>query len=75
MSFINDAIAERLGGRKFGKETEIYKFERIKRAKDEAKRNHPDVTLIDMGVGEPDQPADAGIVEALSQEAGKPDNR
>jgi LL-diaminopimelate aminotransferase len=68
-------IAERLGGIKFGKETEIYKFEKIKRAKAEAKRSNPNTPLIDMGVGEPDKPACEGIVKVLSNEAGKPDNR
>ena len=58
MNFIDDKIAERLGGRQFGKSTTIYKFEMIKRAKDEAIKNHPDIPIIDMGVGEPDSPAD-----------------
>ena len=68
-------VAERLGGEQFGKSTEIYKFEKIKRAKDEAMRTHPDIPIIDMGVGEPDRPADPGIVQALSEEAGKSENR
>ncbi|MEE8320710.1 MAG: LL-diaminopimelate aminotransferase [Gammaproteobacteria bacterium] len=68
-------IAERLGGEKFGKSTEIYKFEKIKRAKEEAIRNNPDIPLIDMGVGEPDSPADPGVASVLAQEAGKPENR
>lgn len=75
MDFFEDLIAERLGGRQFGKSTEIYKFEKIKRAKDAAKKMHPDVALIDMGVGEPDIPADHGVVTRLSEEAGKPENR
>jgi len=68
-------VAERLGGKQFGKSTEIYKFEKIKRAKAEAKKRHPETELIDMGVGEPDQPADNEIVRILSKEAGKPENR
>jgi LL-diaminopimelate aminotransferase len=74
-NFFDDKIAERLGGRNFGKSTAIYKFELIKRAKAEAKKVHPGVDLIDMGVGEPDWPADNLVVKALSEEAGKPDNR
>ncbi|MBW1984197.1 MAG: LL-diaminopimelate aminotransferase, partial [Deltaproteobacteria bacterium] len=68
-------VAERLGGKQFGKSTEIYKFEKIKRAKEEARKKHPNVPIIDMGVGEPDQPADSGIVQVLSEESGKAGNR
>jgi LL-diaminopimelate aminotransferase len=74
-AFIDDKISERLGGINFGKSTAIYKFELIKRAKAAAKLAHPDVTLIDMGVGEPDWPADELVVKVLSEEAGKPENR
>jgi LL-diaminopimelate aminotransferase len=73
--FFNDKISERLGGANFGKSTAIYKFELIKRAKAAAKAAHPGTGLIDMGVGEPDWPADNLIVKALSEEAGKPENR
>jgi LL-diaminopimelate aminotransferase len=75
MNFFDDKIAERLGGINFGKSTQIYKFELIKRAKAAAKKEHPDIPLIDMGVGEPDWPADPLVVQTLSQEAGKPENR
>jgi LL-diaminopimelate aminotransferase len=74
-NYFDDKIAERLGGTGFGKSTVIYKFELIKRAKAAAKKAHPDVSLIDMGVGEPDWPADAIVVKALAEEAGKPENR
>jgi LL-diaminopimelate aminotransferase len=75
MSFFDSKIAERLGGQTFGTSTEIYKFELIKRAKAEAKRAHPEISLIDMGVGEPDWPADPIVVQTLASEAGKPENR
>ena len=68
-------VAERLGGRQFGKSTEIYKFEKIKRAKDAAANKFPNIPIIDMGVGEPDAPADPGIVEVLAAEAAKKENR
>jgi LL-diaminopimelate aminotransferase len=74
-NFFDDKIAERLGGNGFGKSTVIYKFELIKRAKAAAKKAHPDISLIDMGVGEPDWPADEIVVKALAEEAGKPENR
>ncbi len=74
-NFFDDKISERLGGINFGKSTVIYKFELIKRAKAAAKKTHPNVPLIDMGVGEPDWPADNLVVNALAEEAGKPENR
>jgi LL-diaminopimelate aminotransferase len=74
-NFFDDKISDRLGGLNFGKSTVIYKFELIKRAKAAAKKAHPELNLIDMGVGEPDWPADNLVVKALSEEAGKPENR
>jgi len=73
--FFDDKISERLGGKSFGKSTVRYKFELIKRAKAAARKAHPDLPLIDMGVGEPDWPADEIVVRALAEEAGKPENR
>jgi LL-diaminopimelate aminotransferase len=74
-TFIQEQFASRFGGANYGKDTNIYKFEKIKRAKAAAKQAFPDVELIDMGVGEPDEMADAGIVAKLAEEAAKPENR
>lgn len=74
-SFIQTLFAERLGGKNFGKDTKIYKFEKIKRAKRAAIAAHPGVELIDLGVGEPDEMAFPGVVDSLRVEAGKPENR
>jgi LL-diaminopimelate aminotransferase len=74
-SFIQELFAERIGGKKFGKEDKIYKFEKIKRAKREALKNNPGVELIDLGVGEPDEKAFSVVIEALKCEAEKPENR
>jgi LL-diaminopimelate aminotransferase len=74
-TFIQEQFAARIGGANYGKDTNIYKFEKIKRAKAAAKKAFPNVELIDMGVGEPDEMADAGIVAKLAEEAGKPENR
>jgi LL-diaminopimelate aminotransferase len=74
-SYIQDLFAERIGGKRYGKDTAIYKFEKIKRAKRAAKEANPDGELFDLGVGEPDAMADAGIVETLYAEARKPENR
>src|SRR5271155_3725300 len=74
-SYIQDLFAERIGGKRYGKDTAIYKFEKIKRAKRAAKEANPDAELFDLGVGEPDAMADAGIVEMLRAEVRKPENR
>jgi LL-diaminopimelate aminotransferase len=74
-SYIQDLFAERIGGKRYGKDTTIYKFEKIKRAKRAAKEANPDTELFDLGVGEPDAMADAGIVEMLRSEVRLPENR
>lgn len=74
-SYIQNLFAERIGGSRFGKDTEIYKFEKIKRAKQAALRAHPGSEIIDMGVGEPDEMAFAEVVQKLHEEAQKPENR
>jgi LL-diaminopimelate aminotransferase len=74
-TYIQTHFAERIGGADYGKDTNIYKFEKIKRAKAAAKLAFPDVELIDMGVGEPDEMADPQIVAKLAEEAAKPENR
>ncbi len=74
-SYIQELIAERIGGNQFGKSTVIYKFEKIKRAKRAAMEARPDVPIIDMGVGEPDAMADELVVGRLIEEAKKWENR
>jgi LL-diaminopimelate aminotransferase len=74
-SYLQDLFAERIGGKRYGKDNAIYKFEKIKRAKRAALQANPDTELFDLGVGEPDAMADAGIVETLYEEARKPENR
>lgn len=73
--YIQELFAERIGGNQYGKSTAIYKFEKIKRAKKAAKKANPDVELIDMGVGEPDEMAFPVVVKALQDAAAKPENR
>ncbi len=75
MSFLQESFADRIGGINYGKSTEIYKFEKIKRAKRAALLAHPDSTLIDMGVGEPDEMAFPEVVAALCAAAKDPANR
>ena len=74
-TYIQNLYAERIGGKSYGKGTEIYKFEKIKRAKRAALAAHPGAELIDMGVGEPDAMAFPDCIEALHQAALKPENR
>ncbi len=74
-SYIQSLFADRIGGRMFGREQKIYKFEKIKRAKRAALAAHPGSELIDFGVGEPDEMAFPGVVRTLQVEAEKPENR
>jgi len=74
-SYIQNQFADRLGGDQFGKDTKIYKFEKIKRAKRAALTANPGKELFDLGVGEPDAMADSGVVNVLKLEAEKPENR
>ena len=73
--FLQNNIAERIGGNMFGKDSTIYKFEKIKRAKKAATEANPNIPLIDMGVGEPDEMAYHAVVDKLTEEAAKWGNR
>lgn len=68
-------FAERIGGAGYGKGTEIYKFEKIKRAKRDALAKFPDRKLLDFGIGENDEMADAEVRDCLKREVDKPENR
>jgi len=68
-------LARRLVEAGLGGDATAFKFEAIKRAKAAAVAASPGVPLIDMGVGEPDRPADARVVARLAAEAGLPENR
>src|SRR5450755_1336774 len=74
-SYIQNLFAERIGGKLYGKSTEIYKFEKIKRAKRAALAANPGAELIDMGVGEPDEMAFPESIAALAKAAGSSENR
>ena len=68
-------FADRIGGAGYGKGTEIYKFEKIKRAKRKALADHPDRKLLDFGIGENDDMAAAVVRDRLRAEADKVENR
>lgn len=74
-SFIQTTYAERIGGKIFGIEDKIYKFEKIKRAKAAALKANPGGELIDLGVGEPDEMAFPGVVETMQEECARWENR
>ncbi len=74
-SYIQNLFAERIGGSNYGKSTAIYKFEKIKRAKAAARQARPELPLIDLGVGEPDEMAFPEVVKKLQDEAARPENR
>lgn len=68
-------FAERLGGVNYGKGTEIYKFEKIKRAKRAVLAAHPQRQLLDFGIGENDDMADPLVREVAKREIDKLENR
>ena len=72
---VQKLFAERIGGATFGTKNEIYKFEKIKRAKAAARAARPTVELLDFGVGEPDQMAPVPIRRALKKAVDDPANR
>lgn len=74
-SYIQNLFADRIGGSNYGKNDTLYKFEKIKRAKLAAIEKNPGLPLIDLGVGEPDAPAELPIIDVLYQEALNPLNR
>ena len=68
-------FADRIGGAAYGKGSEIYKFEKIKRAKRQALAEHPERKLLDFGIGENDDMADESVRASLTREANKVENR
>ena len=74
-NYIQSLFANRLGGDLFGKDTKIYKFEKIKRAKETALAQNPGKELFDLGVGEPDEMAFPGVVSKMQNEIENPENR
>jgi LL-diaminopimelate aminotransferase len=68
-------FADRIGGAGYGRGTEIYKFEKIKRAKRAALAAHPERRVLDFGLGENDDMADPMVREVAKGEIDNPDNR
>src|SRR2546425_2909140 len=68
-------FADRIGGANYGKGTEIYKFEKIKRAKRAAVRAHPERRVLRFGIGEKDDLAPAPARGGPYTEGDKPADR
>ena len=73
--YFQQLFADRIGGPNYGKGTEIYKFEKIKRAKRKALAEHPERKLVDFGIGENDEMAAASVRRVMAAEIDKPENR
>src|SRR5688572_6156845 len=73
--YFQKLFAERIGGANYGKGTEIYKFEKIKRAKRKALAENPDRKLIDFGIGENDSLAPESVRARMSTEINRLENR
>ncbi len=68
-------FADRIGGANYGKGNDIYKFEKIKRAKRAVMTAHPERAILDFGIGENDDMADPLVREVAKQEIDKLENR
>jgi len=73
--YFQKLFAERIGGQDYGKGTEIYKFEKIKRAKRQALADNPERPLLDFGIGENDEMAPESVRRIMAAEINRPENR
>ena len=73
--WFQDQFAQRIGGAMYGKDTAIYKFEMIKRAKRKALADHPERTMLDFGIGENDEMAPESVRSTMHHEIDQPENR
>ncbi|MCL2744657.1 MAG: LL-diaminopimelate aminotransferase [Planctomycetaceae bacterium] len=73
--YFQKLFAERVGGINYGKSSEIYKFEKIKRAKRQAIKDFPDRPLLDFGIGENDAAADEEVRTVMAHQINLPENR
>jgi LL-diaminopimelate aminotransferase len=73
--YFQQLFAQRIGGPQYGKGTEIYKFEKIKRAKRKALAEHSERKLLDFGIGENDEMAPEPVRRVMAAEINQPANR
>lgn len=67
-------FAERIGGARFGQASGSYKFERIKQAQRAFEQQHPEIPLLNFGIGEPQTPPPENVIHTLYKAATKPEN-
>lgn len=72
---VQKLFAQRIGGEQFGKVQQTFKFTLINNAKLDFIAKNPTVRVIDMGVGEPEEIPDEGIIDSLDREARVKENR
>lgn len=72
---VQKLFASRIGGEKFGKINQTFKFTLIDNAKRDFKAKNPGVKVIDMGVGEPEEIPSPEIIGTLAREAAVHGNR
>jgi LL-diaminopimelate aminotransferase len=73
--YFQELFADRIGGLQYGKGNEIYKFEKIKRAKRKALADYPDRGLVDFGIGENDSMAAPEVRAKMALEIDRVENR
>jgi LL-diaminopimelate aminotransferase len=73
--YFQQLFADRIGGVHYGKDTEIYKFEKIKRAKRQAMADQPNRKLLDFGIGENDSVAAHTVRQVMAEEIHLLENR
>ncbi len=73
--YFQKLFAERIGGAQYGKGNEIYKFEKIKRAKRKALADFPNRGLLDFGIGENDSMALKTFAARWAKKIHRPENR
>jgi len=72
---VQKLFAHRIGGEQFGKIQQTFKFTLINNAKQQFIKENPQVRVIDMGVGEPEEVPTGSIIERLYSEARVKANR
>lgn len=73
--YIQNLFADRIGGAQYGKGNAVYKFGKIKKAKQEALKKYPDKLLLDFGIGENDDMASPVVRETLKFEVDQDRNK